>query len=101
MYGVQCYQMARLFVQYLSNLVTPVVWEQIAISVTSSCSFWIWLTDILFSFYFQDNAVATNGASVSQSDLDAMKQEILREMRLEINKMKQEIIEGQFYRWRT
>ena len=33
-------------------------------------------------------------ANCSQSDLEAMKQEILREMRLEINKMKQEIIEG-------
>jgi hypothetical protein len=45
---------------------------------------------------FQDNAVGAAGssASVSTSDLEAMKQEILREMKTEINKMKQEIIEG-------
>lgn len=41
--------------------------------------------------------MANSGAAAncSQSDLEAMKQEILREMRLEINKMKQEIIEGE------
>ena len=44
----------------------------------------------LINFNLQDNA-----SSCSQSDLEAMKQEILREMRLEINKMKQEIIEGE------
>ena len=51
----------------------------------------------LINFNLQDNAVSNSGAasSCSQSDLEAMKQEILREMRLEINKMKQEIIEGE------
>ena len=32
----------------------------------------------------------------SSGDLDLMKQEILREMRKEINKAKQEIIDGEF-----
>jgi hypothetical protein len=48
-------------------------------------------------FSFQDNVVgSSNAASVcSASDLENMKQEILREMKIEMNKMKQEIIEGE------
>jgi hypothetical protein len=39
---------------------------------------------------------SSNAASVcSASDLENMKQEILREMKIEMNKMKQEIIEGE------
>ncbi len=35
------------------------------------------------------------GGNVSNEQLEAMKQEILREMRKEVNKAKQEIIEGE------
>ena len=36
----------------------------------------------------------TGGVGVSQDQLDALKNEILQEMRREVNQMKQEIIEG-------
>ena len=36
----------------------------------------------------------TGGVGVSQDQLDALKQDILQEMRKEVNQMKQEIIEG-------
>ena len=36
----------------------------------------------------------TGGSGVSQDQLDALKNEILQEMRREVNQMKQEIIEG-------
>ncbi len=36
------------------------------------------------------------GGTSSSGDLEAMKQEILREMRKEVQKMKQDIIEGAF-----
>jgi len=47
---------------------------------------------------FQDNAVSASNSSTtcSAADLESIKQEILREMKTEMNKMKQEIIEGSF-----
>ena len=50
---------------------------------------------ILFEI-FQDNAVAASNSSTtcSAADLESIKQEILKEMKTEMNKMKQEIIEG-------
>lgn len=36
-------------------------------------------------------------SAISNGDLEALKQEILVEMRKEINKMKQEILEGKIY----
>ena len=38
-----------------------------------------------------------SGATSNSAELEAMKQEILREMRKEVAKAKQEIIEGKFY----
>ena len=41
--------------------------------------------------------VNTNGNAESSADLDLLKQELLHEIRKEMNKMKQEIIEGDFF----
>ena len=38
-----------------------------------------------------------DGLSIALSDLDSLKAEIVREMRLEIQKAKQEIIEGNYF----
>jgi hypothetical protein len=37
---------------------------------------------------------ATEASAISNSELEALKQEILTEMRKEMNKMKQELLEG-------
>lgn len=45
----------------------------------------------------ENNASGAGGTSATNAELEAMKQEILREMRKEMAKMKQDIIEGNFY----
>ena len=46
----------------------------------------------------QENfSVANGGMGSSSSDLDSLKAEILTEMRKEIQKMKQEIIDGEIF----
>ena len=41
-----------------------------------------------------NNATSSGGTTATNAELEAMKQEILREMRKEMAKMKQDIIEG-------
>ena len=41
-----------------------------------------------------NNATSSSNTTASNAELEAMKQEILREMRKEMTKMKQDIIEG-------
>ena len=43
-----------------------------------------------------NNATSSGGTTATNAELEAMKQEILREMRKEMAKMKQDIIEGTF-----
>ena len=43
-----------------------------------------------------NNATSNSSTAASSTELEAMKQEILREMRKEMAKMKQEIIEGTY-----
>lgn len=50
----------------------------------------------IFPFSNQQQ-VNGDGLSIALSDLDSLKAEIVREMRLEIQKAKQEIIEGLYF----
>lgn len=48
-------------------------------------------------YFFHPQQVNGEGLSIALSDLDSLKAEIVREMRLEIQKAKQEIIEGEYF----